>query len=174
MRGWTRALDQPTTQGGRVAVKRKKLKDRKKEARKANRKARRKDSAWARGIPYSEFLSSPHWLDLRHGAITKYGLTCQICGSVADNSSEMNLHHFQGYGMKGRETLCNLAWICRDCHYNCHYESPLFGGDDAVMKIPLRRKYLERRYLDLVKAHKANKTHRYLDSQCQEAIARDN
>jgi hypothetical protein len=60
---------------------------------------------------YRDHLASGYWQALRHGVLWRAGNRCERC----DAGGRLEIHHFT-YEHLGRETLWDVAALCRDCH----------------------------------------------------------
>jgi hypothetical protein len=63
-------------------------------------------------MPYSEYLRSPEWAEVRRVAVRRAGHQCQRCGA---KGGELNVHHHT-YERRGYEDLWDLIVLCRACH----------------------------------------------------------
>lgn len=80
---------------------------------------------------YAEYLSSPHWLDVRcrfyesiH-ASRNCGMFC--CGACLRTDVSLSLHH-RTYKRLGKERLGDLIAVCAECHRLMHK----FGASSNV------------------------------------------
>jgi 5-methylcytosine-specific restriction endonuclease McrA len=74
--------------------------------------ARRSTRKWKK-TPYSKYLASEHWQNLRSTYLPK--ASCAGCNSRAD----LELHHIH-YSRVGAERTGDLTVLCRPCHEKLH------------------------------------------------------
>lgn len=66
-------------------------------------------------MSYAEYLRTPHWADVRAGAIERAGDRCQVC------AKRYHLHvHHNNYSNLGNEPDVDLFVMCVDCHERYH------------------------------------------------------
>ena len=76
-------------------------------------------------INYQEYLKTKYWKKVRKAMHKTIGRKCELCGS----DMFIDVHHFN-YGNVGKETLNDLACLCRSCHETIHaYGNTLFTGN---------------------------------------------
>lgn len=101
-------------------------------------------------IPYSVYLKTSHWESLRSRVLKADGRKCVRCRRKATQ-----VHHLT-YHRLGRESLKDLASLCRDCHVAVHNGE--ISLDEFVRrdkKSPRkRRKPLRVRYEKLVRRYR--------------------
>lgn len=69
-----------------------------------------------RNMPYSEYLQTDHWQNLRLQMLQLAGYRCQLC-----NTGDTVLHvHHRSYENRGQEPLNDLIVLCADCHGKFH------------------------------------------------------
>lgn len=74
---------------------------------------------------YQEYLKTKYWKKVRKAIHKTIGRKCELCGS----DMFIDVHHFN-YDNVGKETLNDLACLCRSCHGTIHsYGSTLFTGN---------------------------------------------
>ena len=61
---------------------------------------------------------------------------CEVCGKRA-----VDIHHIHGRG-KGKDTIDNLAALCRECHDKCHGNAKTYLHPDVMQAI--HDKYFEK------------------------------
>lgn len=66
-------------------------------------------------LPYSSYLKTEHWQNLRKKIILERGSKCQTCGK----SFNLEVHH-NCYENLGEELSNDLIVLCRDCHQLFH------------------------------------------------------
>lgn len=64
---------------------------------------------------YVEYLSSPHWLDVRRSAMERARRRCQVC-----NGTRLLQVHHRTYARIGRELPEDLTVLCDECHGTFH------------------------------------------------------
>ncbi len=73
-------------------------------------------------MPYSEYLASPEWKEIRRLAVKRRQWTCERCGRRA-RSHDLNVHHLT-YDRRGYEDLEDLLVLCEPCHAKEHGKAP--------------------------------------------------
>ena len=73
-----------------------------------------------RAMDYGDYLATPHWRDIRAGAIQRAGGRCQVCSS----STGLEVHH-RTYDNLGDEKPVDLTVLCGECHELFHKNSRL-------------------------------------------------
>lgn len=69
-----------------------------------------------RTMPYTEYLKTDHWQELRTKMLKRAGFRCQVC-----NAKNVSLHvHHRTYANRGRETYSDLIVLCANCHETFH------------------------------------------------------
>ncbi len=81
--------------------------------RKKNRR-KKKQKSFVRP-DYYEYIKSDEWQEVRKRALEHYNWRCCICRNVDD----LHVHHLH-YKTLGREKLCDLRVLCKDCHKKIH------------------------------------------------------
>jgi hypothetical protein len=71
------------------------------------------------GMPYAEYLKTPHWQEVRESALKAADYRCQVCYSP----DRLHVHH-RTYDRRGRELLSDLTVLCADCHGRFHDKLP--------------------------------------------------
>lgn len=66
-------------------------------------------------MPYSEYLQTEHWKDIRIRALRKAGFRCQLC----NNEGKLDVHH-RTYERRGCEWSTDVIALCRKCHSKFH------------------------------------------------------
>lgn len=66
-------------------------------------------------MPYSEYLKTAHWQDVRQAALGRAVGRCQLCGA----RDRLNVHH-NTYERRGRELASDVIVLCRSCHAKHH------------------------------------------------------
>lgn len=66
-------------------------------------------------LPYSEFLKTPEWKQIRDAALEQAGYRCQVCNSP----DQLQVHH-RDYSNLPLETLADLTVLCDGCHEIVH------------------------------------------------------
>lgn len=69
-----------------------------------------------RSMPYSEYLRTPEWRQVRWVALNEAGHRCRLCPSI-DN---LEVHHPHGYECRGAETPADVVVLCDACHGREH------------------------------------------------------
>jgi hypothetical protein len=72
-----------------------------------------------RRMPYTDYLTTPHWLRTRDAAVSAAGHRCEECKTY---HRVLDAHHLT-YERRGQELPTDLRVLCRDCHERVH-ESP--------------------------------------------------
>jgi len=104
-----------------------------------------------RFMPYSEFLKTSFWQEIRKNALTEAGHRCRLCNTL-DN---LRVHH-RTYENRGWEDVHpdDLTVLCDPCHKKHHdlvaipekiskpskkkiYDEPHFGGGDVTNCRPM-------------------------------------
>lgn len=76
-----------------------------------------------RALPYSEYLKTDHWQQVRTAALKRAGYRCQVC-----NTNEKSLHvHHRTYEHRGQEYARDVIVLCADCHRLFHESGQLAG-----------------------------------------------
>lgn len=83
--------------------------------RERNRREREAKIQYLRSLPYSEYLKTSHWQNLRANKLRYANFRCQLCNS----GRELNVHH-KTYERKGCEWYADLIVLCGDCHETFH------------------------------------------------------
>ena len=68
-----------------------------------------------RAMPYSDYLRSEHWQQIRLGALRRAGYRCQVCNS----DDPLHVHH-RTYVRRGQERDLDLIALCAACHGAFH------------------------------------------------------
>lgn len=68
------------------------------------------------GLPYEDYLLTPHWKRTRLKALKHAGFKCQLCG---DNGNHLEVHH-NNYECLWQEKLSDLIVLCPECHARHH------------------------------------------------------
>lgn len=71
-----------------------------------------------RWLPYTQYLQTDHWQNLRKQMHEWADGRCQIC----NREGRLNVHH-RTYKRRGQERLADLLLLCEDCHERFHTES---------------------------------------------------
>lgn len=71
------------------------------------------------GIYYKKYLESDEWAKRRELVASRKNFTCEKCGKRVDNG--YHIHH-KTYKHLGNEPLCDLQFLCEDCHKLLHLE----------------------------------------------------
>ena len=74
-------------------------------------------NAMALGMPYHEYLCTPHWQALRDMVLARCKGHCEGCGSVPPS---LHVHHLT-YERLGEELLGDLTALCPSCHAEVHH-----------------------------------------------------
>jgi len=103
---------------------------------KADEVSQRKLTAWQeerarniealRTMPYSEYLQTDHWREVRRRAQKRAGFRCEIC----NNPEGIQVHH-RTYERRGEERNDDLIVLCENCHRTFHENGKLvrdYGG----------------------------------------------
>lgn len=69
-----------------------------------------------RSLPYSEYLKTAHWNEVRINAIHLAQRSCQVCNA---SGVQLDVHH-RNYANLGNESSDDLIVLCRDCHSTFH------------------------------------------------------
>lgn len=71
-------------------------------------------------LPYSDYLKTDHWREIREVALNNAGHRCQLC-----NTDQKTLHvHHRTYERRGFEWLSDLIVLCASCHATFHKKLP--------------------------------------------------
>ncbi len=68
-----------------------------------------------RAMPYSKYLQTDHWQNLRLRMLKRAGFKCQVCNS----GGQLHVHH-RTYVNRGNEELKDLIVLCAACHQEFH------------------------------------------------------
>jgi hypothetical protein len=68
-----------------------------------------------RTLAYSQYLSRPHWQQIRDRTMQKAHDKCQVCGS----RERLTVHH-KTYKHLGKEHDGDLVLLCHRCHKKAH------------------------------------------------------
>ena len=71
--------------------------------------------AFLRAMPYSEYLKTDHWQNLRTRMLKRAGFKCQVC----NQQGQLHVHH-RTYKNRGNEDLKDLIVLCATCHQEFH------------------------------------------------------
>jgi hypothetical protein len=63
------------------------------------------------GLPYAEYLQTPHWQEVREAALMAADYRCQVCYSP----DKVQVHH-RTYDRRGRELPSDVTVLCDTCH----------------------------------------------------------
>lgn len=66
-------------------------------------------------MPYTDYLQTEHWAEMRVAAIHRVGGRCQFCNSDKD----LHVHH-RTYERRGAELPEDLGVFCAECHKALH------------------------------------------------------
>lgn len=69
-------------------------------------------------LDYQAYLKSPHWKQVREGAVRRAGWRCQLCGRDG-LKRELHVHHNR-YKNLGREQPEDIIVLCKGCHKRHH------------------------------------------------------
>lgn len=69
-----------------------------------------------RNIPYSEYLMTDHWQEVREAALERAEYKCQLCGI---RNVQFNVHH-NNYRCLWNERESDVIVLCRKCHARHH------------------------------------------------------
>lgn len=69
-----------------------------------------------KGLPYKEYLLTPHWKERRNAALSQAGHKCQLCAAPTD----LQVHH-NSYERLWSELLSDLVVLCDECHERHHH-----------------------------------------------------
>ena len=70
---------------------------------------------YLRNIPYTEYLQTKHWKDIRKKALIRANHKCRMCGS----KEKLQVHH-NTYNNLGNERNEDLTVLCKECHEFLH------------------------------------------------------
>lgn len=68
-----------------------------------------------RTMPYSEYLRTDHWQEIRRAKLRRAKYACQLCNS----GGVLDVHH-RTYERRGCEIDSDLIVLCRSCHGKFH------------------------------------------------------
>jgi len=68
-----------------------------------------------KSLPYSEYLQTSHWIEIRNKHLKRSNYKCQIC----NKNNKLNVHH-RTYERRGEEDYNDLITLCEDCHNLFH------------------------------------------------------
>jgi 5-methylcytosine-specific restriction endonuclease McrA len=71
------------------------------------------------GLPYAEYLLTPHWQEVREVALKTADNRCQICYSPVN----VQVHH-RTYDRRGHELPSDVTVLCAACHGRFHDKLP--------------------------------------------------
>ena len=66
-------------------------------------------------MPYSDYLQTDHWQNIRKEALRRAGYRCQVCNC----GGLLDVHH-RTYENKGYERWNDVIVLCRNCHQVFH------------------------------------------------------
>jgi hypothetical protein len=66
-------------------------------------------------MPYADYLLTPHWQNMRQGALERAQYRCQVCNA----SKSLHAHH-RTYERRGHENQEDLIVLCENCHKLFH------------------------------------------------------
>lgn len=75
---------------------------------------------WLRTMPYSEYLKTDHWSEVRKRALKRAGFRCQLCNA----QGTLHVHH-RTYVNRGQEENSDLIVLCNTCHQEFHEKMEL-------------------------------------------------
>lgn len=81
----------------------------------AERAAEQAEIQRLKTIPYSEYLKSEHWQNLRRRMLKRASFRCQLCNT----QGRLNVHH-RTYERRGCEEYSDLIVLCENCHGKFH------------------------------------------------------
>jgi len=70
---------------------------------------------YLRNIPYTEYLQTKHWKNIREIALLRANHKCRMCGS----KEKLQVHH-NTYNNLGNERNEDLTVLCKECHEFLH------------------------------------------------------
>lgn len=76
-----------------------------------------------RGLPYVDYLRTPHWRSIRRDALRRADGRCQLCNSPPHRHQPLNVHH-RTYERRGAERPEDVIVLCRACHERHHSPTP--------------------------------------------------
>lgn len=79
--------------------------------------ANRAAIAVLKAMPYSLYLKTPHWQNIRQQMLRRARFRCQLCNS----GGVLNVHH-RTYERRGEEDYKDLVVLCQDCHSKFHHK----------------------------------------------------
>jgi hypothetical protein len=71
------------------------------------------------GMPYADYLQTPHWQEVREAALKAADYRCQVCYSP----EKVHVHH-RTYDRRGHELPSDVTVLCADCHGRFHDKLP--------------------------------------------------
>lgn len=77
-----------------------------------------------RTMPYTEYLKTDHWQDMRKRMLKYSRYRCAVCNA---NGVELHVHH-RTYENRGHEEYKDLIVLCADCHKTFHDNRTLVKG----------------------------------------------
>jgi hypothetical protein len=83
--------------------------------------SQRREVERLRSLPYSEYLKSEHWQEVRKSALKRARYRCQVCNKA---DSILNVHH-RTYEHRGEEYAADVVVLCEDCHTVFHLNGKL-------------------------------------------------
>jgi hypothetical protein len=92
-------------------------------------------------MPFSEYLQTQHWHEVRQAELERAGYRCRLCnaaghdpreppkrsptgGLILTVRAELNVHH-RTYERRGCELPEDVITLCRECHERHHGINPL-------------------------------------------------
>jgi phage terminase large subunit GpA-like protein len=97
---------------------------------------------WLQRISYPAYLRTPHWSEVRRGAIERSKLRCGHCGKKVEHASDLDVHHKRHrYETRGRESPEDVIALCRPCHRELHPH----WRDTRLTRAEWRRRWEEAR-----------------------------
>jgi hypothetical protein len=83
--------------------------------------SQRREIERLRSLPYSEYLKTEHWQEVRKAALKRARYRCQICNAA---DATLNVHH-RTYEHRGEEYAADVVVLCENCHAVFHLNGKL-------------------------------------------------
>jgi hypothetical protein len=75
-------------------------------------------------MPYSDYLQTPEWQEVRKAALERANYRCQVCNAAVP----LDVHH-RTYERRGHEHANDVIALCRECHEVFHHHRQIARPD---------------------------------------------
>lgn len=83
-----------------------------------------------RSMPYTDYLRTTEWKQVRWIVLNEAGHRCQLCPAI----HRLEVHHHRGYECRGSESKTDVIVLCSGCHEKEHVSRPSVA--DAAPIVP--------------------------------------